>query len=305
MDEYSSGESDSEFVTVFGVLTTEEKIKRNIYLWKRAFEKAKGGALILAKFRDIQEKIHVYGSLSQQKKFTDEETVTIKDIDKAKCIINPNAKWKVYWNYIIALWLVYVAIFVPLRVAFQDETTSNWIVFDCVVDAFFITDIFFTFFTALEKPNDQLEVRHTEIAKQYFKMWFWIDFFSSIPVQLLELDAFKVFLEENIQNTKLLRLARLPRLYRIIRILRLVKMMRFAKKNKSLRQLTEKLALTSGVTQMLGVVVLTVFMTHLSACFWFLQAKLDNFEPDTWPVRKGLVDEGPLIQYSVAVYWAF
>ena len=56
---------------------------------------------------------------------------------------------------------------------------------------------------------------------------------------------------------------------------------------------------------MLGVVVSVVFLTHVSACFWFLQAKLDNFEPDTWPVRKGLVDEDMLIQYSVAVYWAF
>lgn len=82
-------------------------------------------------------------------------------------------------------------------------------------------------------------------------------------------------------------------------------MMRFAKKNKSLRKLTEFMSLTSGVTQMLGVVVTVVFLTHVSACFWFLQAKLENFEPETWPVRKGLVDEGMSIQYSVAVYWAF
>ena len=27
--------------------------------------------------------------------------------------------------------------------------------------------------------------------------------------------------------------------------------------------------------------------------------------PETWPVRKGLIDEGMMMQYSVAVYWAF
>lgn len=201
--------------------------------------------------------------------------------------------------------MVYVAIVIPLRVAFQDETTIPWIIFDCFVDTFFITDIFLTFFTALEGTNDQLEVRHGKIAKEYFKMWFWIDSLSSIPVQLLELEAFQNLIEQSTSSTKLLRLARLPRLYRIIRILRLVKMMRFAKKNKSVRKFTEWLSLTSGVTQILGVFVIMLFTTHLAACFWFLQAKLDNFEPDTWPVRKGLVDEGVMIQYSVAVYWAF
>ena len=50
MEVYSSGESDSEFVTVFGVLTTDEKVQRNCYLWKRAYDKAKGAALLLAKF---------------------------------------------------------------------------------------------------------------------------------------------------------------------------------------------------------------------------------------------------------------
>ena len=112
-------------------------------------------------------------------------------------------------------------------------------------------------------------------------------------------------MESNASSTKLLRLARLPRLYRIIRILRLVKMMRFAKKNKSLRKLTENLSLTSGVQQMLGVVVTVVFLTHLAGCFYFLLAKMDNMEPDTWPVRKGLIDEGMMMQYSVSVYWAF
>ena len=248
-DDYSSGESDSEFVTAFGVLSMDEKIKRNIYLWKRVYDKARGAVLILSKFRDLREKINVFGSLNDsKKKKEDEAVVTVKDIDTTCCIINPNAKWKQRWNFVVAAWLVYVAVAIPLRVSFTDSTTLPWIIFDCVVDAFFITDIFLTFFTAIEKQNDQLEVRHKEIAKEYFKLWFWIDSLSSIPVQLLELEAFKVYLEQNTSSTKLLRLARLPRLYRIIRILRLVKMLRFAKKNKSLRKITEFMSLTSGVT---------------------------------------------------------
>ena len=58
---YSSGESDSEFVTLFGILSTEEKVKRNLYLWKRAFEKAKGAGRLLTKYIDIEKKIKSYG----------------------------------------------------------------------------------------------------------------------------------------------------------------------------------------------------------------------------------------------------
>ena len=47
-----------------------------------------------------------------------------------------------------------MAIVIPLRVSFSDETTLPWIIFDCIVDTFFITDIFLTFFTAVERNND-------------------------------------------------------------------------------------------------------------------------------------------------------
>ena len=235
---YSSGESDSEFVTLFGLLSTEEKVKRNLFLWKRVYEKSKGASRLLSKYLDITKKIKSYGQLSEKKRSSDEDIITIDQIHTAKCIINPNSRWKKIWDNIVAAWLVYVAIFIPFRVAFQDETTVAWIAFDCFVDCFFITDVFLTFFTAVERTNEQFEVKHKEIAKSYLKLWFWIDSLSSVPVQLLELPSIKRAIESNASSTKLLRLARLPRLYRIIRILRLVKMMRFAKKNKTVRNLT-------------------------------------------------------------------
>lgn len=47
------------------------------------------------------------------------------------------------------------------------------------------------------------------------------------------------------------------------------------------------------------------FLVHLMACLWFLIAKLSDFQPNSWAVQKGLVEEHPLIQYLVSVYWAF
>jgi len=48
--------------------------------------------------------------------------------------------------------------------------------------------------------------------------------------------------------------------------------------------------MTSGASQMLGVSVSVIFLTHIVACFWFLIAKFDDFNPDTWAVRNSVVD---------------
>ncbi len=37
--------------------------------------------------------------------------------------------------------------------------------------------------------------------------------------------------------------------------------------------------------------VTSVILTHLFACFWFMTSKFDDFNPDTWVVRKKIVDE--------------
>lgn len=105
----------------------------------------------MSKYLDITKKIKSYGELSEKKRSHEEEIVTMDQLKTAKCIINPNSRWKRIWDNIVAGWLLYVAIAIPFRVAFQDETTIAWIIFDCFVDTFFIADIFFTFFTAYER----------------------------------------------------------------------------------------------------------------------------------------------------------
>jgi len=82
-------------------------------------------------------------------------------------------------------------------------------------------------------------------------------------------------------------------------------MIRLFKQSKQLRHLTEFLSLTSGATQIMGVCVTVFFMTHIVASFWFFIAKLDDFNPDTWVVRKGVVDDDWKMQYLMAFYWAF
>lgn len=105
------------------------------------------------------------------------------------------------------------------------------------------------------------------------------------------------------KNIKLLRLARLPRLYRLLRILRLFKMFRLMKNNHTLVKLWELTKVNSGITRMLKVFVAITFIVHLMSCFWFLVAKFENFSPDSWVVRYGIVDSPNSFQYLASVYW--
>ena len=57
--EYSSGESDSEYVQRFTYLATDEKIKRILELWMRAYRKLKACTILLDKLTDTRQRITV------------------------------------------------------------------------------------------------------------------------------------------------------------------------------------------------------------------------------------------------------
>lgn len=46
--------------------------------------------------------------------------------------------------------------------------------------------------------------------------------------------------------------------------------------------------------KMLSVTVSVFFFNHLMACAWFLSAKFDDFNPDTWVVRGEYLDVSPM-----------
>ena len=132
-------------------MTTDEKYKRNMFLWKRAFTKAMGAVLLIKKFKEVRNKIKVFGQLSERKPIKDEEDEL--NVEDAKCIILLENKHKIRWNLFIALLLIYTGIFVPMRVAYFDDAGLNMIIFECCVDACFILDLILTFFSAYERRD--------------------------------------------------------------------------------------------------------------------------------------------------------
>jgi hyperpolarization activated cyclic nucleotide-gated potassium channel 1 len=164
------------------------------------------------------------------------------------------------------------------------------------------------FFQAFERPDGTFETRHKPIAIKYLKLWFNIDFFSSLPFQLLELMP-KDSGQGNLNwtaHSKWMRIFRLAKLQRMIRLLRLLKLVRLLKQSKSMRNIQKLFqSMNSQARQLVGIFIGILFATHLVGCFWFLLAKEMGFPRDCWVSRAGIIDADISMQYLQSLYWAF
>jgi hypothetical protein len=47
----------------------------------------------------------------------------------------------------------------------------------------------------------------------------------------------------------------------------------------------DKVKLNAGVQRMIITLVFAFFSVHLISCFWYMSAKFNDFNPDTWVAR--------------------
>lgn len=62
--------------------------------------------------------------------------------------------------------------------------------------------------------------------------------------------------------------------------------------------------MNAAVKRMIFILVFAFFSVHLISCFWFLAAKFDDFNPNTWVAIMNLQDEASTTLYLECLYWA-
>lgn len=113
----------------------------------------------------------------------------------------------------------------------------------------------------------------------------------------------------SVSNIKILRLSRISKLLKMIQMLRVVKVLMISSRFKQIIQSTNKDSLLNrtirkGMQQVFEQLVAILFITHLAACIWFLQAKLWDFPSDSWVVVKDVIDEDWFKLYLMSYHWA-
>jgi hyperpolarization activated cyclic nucleotide-gated potassium channel 2 len=141
----------------------------------------------------------------------------------------------------------------------------------------------------------------------YVKTWFLIDLLSIIPINMI-LDAENPLSASNNNriSTAIGKVAKIPKLYRLVRLTKLFRILKMVKKgnvNRITRYFLEKLKVSANIERLIYFVLCFLVLNHLSACIWFLMAKLQDMNPDCWVTRMGFIDFEPFDVYIVAYYW--
>lgn len=194
----------------------------------------------------------------------DEAEADATKTKRCMCLVDPRNMWKLRWDLVIAIFIIFSVILVPLRLSFGVETEGAWLVIDIIIDVCFGLDIFITFNTAYYLDG-VLVTNRRKIANAYFMGMFWIDFVSTVPFHHIAWIVETVMSTSStaggyLQGMKLLKALRLVRLLRLGRLLKL---------RRIANVLEEQLGVNTAVLTFGAVVFTVLFSIHILACFWY------------------------------------
>lgn len=86
--------------------------------------------------------------------------------------------------------LFFVAVTLPIRIAFYETDSTLWQVINYTIDTTFASDIILTFFTIVPDLEDTGYITDRgKIAKMYLTSWFAIDIISIMPIDKMVSNA--------------------------------------------------------------------------------------------------------------------
>ena len=202
-------------------------------------------------------------------------------------MLNPKNSTRMTWDLaIIAPLLLYLAIFLPFRLCFDNEpavgTPEYW--FEFMIDMVFIFDILLSFRTGIFVESDEhgddgeaVEYDRWRVAKDYVKSWFLLDVFSGIPFALIEIlmssDAGALKSAKSLKTLKVLRILKLGRLLKVDKILKNLD-------RDVLDHIEDFLSnvMTKTTIMMVQLLVILLFACHVIACGWVLIGRVSSLE---------------------------
>ena len=105
---------------------------------------------------------------------------------KSKFLFLHYSATKGFWDWWILILTTYIAIMVPYNVAFRrNDRKRDLIIFDTVIELFFIMDIVVHFRTSFVDISGRIIYDQKKIAIHYLKGWFILDFLAALPFEAL------------------------------------------------------------------------------------------------------------------------
>lgn len=229
-------------------------------------------------------------------------------------IVPPQHRYKLVWDISLGVCIFYSVVIIPYRIGFSQDPDEFSAALDIVIDILFFLDMAMNFRTGYPNRDGVLITVPFMIRRQYLKTWFFIDFFSTFPIdRIMEAVLVGDAAGGNVRAVKLIR---------IIRLVRLLKLARLLKMGKLMDNLEEVIPNAEMLMKSVKLGFQLIFLAHLLGCFWFwVSATVDltldscttgalGCSPDnlatTWWLELGYSTEKNMADtYVAAFYWAF
>jgi potassium voltage-gated channel Eag-related subfamily H protein 7 len=226
------------------------------------------------------------------------------------CFIDPHNPFMKKWDPYMTFLLLYTALVTPYEVGFlaSPETwPERWAdglwVFNQIVNISFLVDLVFNFFLAYTDPETGISVNSQKaIIRHYLSFWFWIDFASIVPFDLLTSTGQP---EVEVEATSDGDLSSLKAI-RLVRLLRLLKLVRIFKASRIFGRIQSRLGLSYAELSLYKFGILLLILAHWLAVAWYMSATLLSDEWLNWSTNYGLYgDESDHFNhYTTSIYWA-
>jgi hypothetical protein len=173
-------------------------------------------------------------------------------------VVIHDSKVRLIWEFAGLILMIFEVLTIPYRLVLVVEPTGPWLILELVTLAYFWTDIFSNFFLSFNVGEHRKELRPSRIILQYIKGWMIIDILASFPFKMI------------FASMSFARVLRLMRFVRYLRILRLMKALKLKQKLLMLEQSAGDFRVVIVVVKIMNVFLILVFLSHYSACLWYL-----------------------------------
>ena len=198
--------------------------------------------------------------------------------------------------------LIYVAIFTPMRIGYENYAKGGMKDFELLVDILFCIDVVLNFRTSYIKDNGMEEQNAWKVAKNYLFGFFSIDFVSSVPFDRI------VQNQENLGNLQASKTLKAGRILKVSRVLKIAKLLRLFRMKKVVERMEDYITIGRNTGKLLRLLVITLVMAHVNACGWsFMSRVSDQFYEASWQrsyMNGYLLDETSVgKEYLVSLIW--
>ena len=200
-----------------------------------------------------------------------------KNRSAAEFVLLDDSAFRISWDLLSMLLIVFYVFVVPLRMSFDTTATSSpfvmasggWYYFDLSADMLFLVDIALNFRTVYRKTGGEIVTDPHAIRMNYLHGWFVLDVLASLPLSIVFLimdglpsddDSSSSSSSSTTSANKILRFAKFAKLSKLFRVL---KMGRIVKRLGAF-------GVNPGYLRLLQLVVKLFALWHFVACAYWL-----------------------------------